>query len=237
MGKDLFKNVKPRHSLQVDRSGKAVKVQDIPKQDFLFCSVCEKRIEILETYFARKLIAINDYRNRKEKFEEIEIGPNKILVCLDLNPLMFKLFYFSMIWRLSITANSIFKNFKLPKKIELEIGSFLDVNLKPTHKELLKNLSVIQSFPSYHLMAYKRKDGPKKFAGILTAFQMSKDHFGVFTSDIILFFHLNENKIDTISRLISNKENKLVKFILADSEQWRNVSLSIVQHRLLNNSS
>ena len=237
LGKALFKNIKPRHTFQVDKSGKPRKIQDIPKQDFLICSLCEKRMEILETYFAKKLIAINDYTNRKDKFKISEIGPNKILSCLDLNPLLFKLFYFSMIWRLSITSNSLFKGFKLPNEVESEIGSFLDSNLYPTHKELLKNLNSIKSYPKYHLMAYKHKDGEKNFAGILTAFRMSEDHFGIFTSDMILFFYLNDNKIDYLSNLMSNKDDGIVKFILADSIQWKSNSSAVVEHRLLNNSS
>ena len=237
LGKALFKNVKPKHSLQVDRSGKPRKIQDIPKQDYLICSDCEKRIGILETYFAKKLIAINDYQNRKDKFEISEIGPNKILNCLDLNPLLFKLFYLSMIWRLSKTFSPLFKNFKLPTDIESEIGSFLNTNLYPTHRELLENITLIKSFPEYHLMAYKQKVGRKNFSGILTAFQMSKDHFGIFTSDMILFFYLNENKMDFQSKLISNRDDGIVKFVLADSIQWRGISSAVIEHRLLNNSS
>ncbi|WP_396591689.1 hypothetical protein [Allomuricauda sp. R78024] len=236
MGKPLFRDIKPRHTFQVDKSGKPRKIQDIPKQDFLICSECEKQIEILETYFARKLKSINDYSNRKDKFEISKIGPNEILNCIDLNPLLFKLFYFSIIWRLSMTSNPLFKNFKLPTEVESEIGFFLKTNLYPTHKELLENLNSIEQYPKYHLMAYKPKDGPKKFTGILTAFQMSDDHYGIFTSDMILFFYLNENKMDFQSRLISNKENGMVKFVLADSVQWRNISSAVVNHRLLNNS-
>ena len=136
-----------------------------------------------------------------------------------------------------MTSNPLFKNFKLPKEVESEIRIFLNTNLYATHNELLKNLNSIKKYPQYHLMAYKPKDGPKKFTGILTAFQMSDDHYGIFTSDMILFFYLNENKMDFQSKLISNKDNGIVKFILADSVQWKNISSAVVNHRLLNNSS
>ncbi|MBC7000619.1 hypothetical protein [Cytophaga sp. FL35] len=236
MGRPLFRDMKPRHTFQVDKKGKPRKIQDIPKQDFLICSDCEKQIEISETYFARKLKSINDYSNRKDKFEISKIGPNEILYCIDLNPLLFKLFCFSIIWRLSMTSNPLFKNFKLPNEVEAEIGLFLSTNLFPTHKELLENLNLIEKYPQYHLMAYKPKTGSRKFTGILTAFQMSEDHYGIFTSDMILFFYLNENKMDSQARLISNKDHGFIKFILADAVQWRNISSAVVNHRLLNNS-
>ncbi|WP_299432025.1 hypothetical protein [uncultured Maribacter sp.] len=235
MGKPLFKNIKPGNIFQVNKSGKTRKIQDIPKQDFLICTVCEKRMEILETYFAKKLVSINDYNNRKDKFKIIKIGPNEILNCLDIDPLLFKLFYFSIIWRVSVTSNSSFKNFKLPIKIESEIGSFLNDNLFSSHKNLLKNLSLIKSYPKYHLIVYKNKEAKSLFSGILTAFRMSEDHFGIFTSDMILFFYLNDNKIDYLSELISNKEDGKVKFVLTNSNQWKDINLAVIEHRLLNN--
>ena len=154
-----------------------------------------------------------------------------------MNPFLFKLFYFSIIWRLSITSNPLFENFKLPENVELEIGNFLNENLYSVHQDLLKGFESIQIYPEYHLMAYKPKTGRRNFTGILTAFQMSEDHYGIFTSDMILFFHLNENKIDNLSKLISNKGIDNVKFILADSTQWKGIGSAVVKHRLLNNSS
>ena len=233
LGKPLFNDPRARHAFQVDKKGKYRKIQDIPKQDFLICSDCEKRIEILETYFSRKLNSINDYNNRKEKFKISKIGPNEILNCLDVNPTLFKLFYFSIIWRLSMTTHPNFRSFKLPNEVESEIGVFLNNNLYLTHKKLLENLNSIEKYPQYHLMAYKSKNIKNEFSGILTAFQMSNDHYGIFTSDIILFFYLNENKIDFLSRQISNKSNNKVKFVLADSSQWRSISLALIEHRLL----
>ena len=237
LGKPLFEDVKPRHSLQIEKGGKSKKIQDIPKQDFMICTPCEKRFEILETYFSRKLISLRDYVNRKDKFEISQIGPNRILNCLDLNPLLFKLFYFSMIWRLSVTSSPNFKNFELPVIVAQEIGDFLNKNLYQTHKDLKNGLESIQAYPEYHLMAYKQKHGHQIFKGIFTAFQMSKDHYGIFTSDMILFFHLNEKKIDHLSKMISNKGIDNVKFILADSIQWKEIGSAVLKNRLLNNGS
>ena len=65
---------------------------------------------------------------------------------------------------------------------------------------------------------------------------MSKDRFGIFTSDIILFFYLNENKMDFQTKLISNKDGEIVKFVLADSIQWKEIRSAVIEHRLLNDS-
>lgn len=237
LGKPLFERIKPRHSLQVDRGGRTKKVQDIPKEDFLICKTCEKKIEILETYFSKKLLGLRDYSNRKTQFEITHIGTNKLLNCLDLDPFLFKLFYFSLIWRLSITKNALFKNFKLPKNIESEIGTFLNNNLFIEHKELIYNLDLIRQYPEYHLIAYKPEVSNKTFTGILTAFRMSEDHVGIFTSDMILFFYLNDKQIDKLSEYISNKGKDNVKFLLANSDQWKKIGSAVVKHRLLDNRS
>ncbi len=236
LGKPLFEKITPRNTLQLNKKGKAIKIQDIPKEDFLICKSCEKRLEILETYFSRKLIGLKNYNNRKDRFKILKIGPNQILECLDLDPFLFKLFYYSLIWRISVTSHPLFENFQLPRKIEIEIGLFLNQNLSEKHQELLKILKSIKNFPEYHLLAYKPEAGNKDFIGILTAFQMSKDHYGIFMSDMILFFYINDAKIDQLLETFSNKGKDNVKFVIANSNQWKEISSAVVKHRLLNNS-
>jgi hypothetical protein len=225
LGKPLFVKTGPRYTLQIDQTGRNKKKQDIPKQDFLICIECENRIAILETYFSKKFITINDYINRKDKFEIIESGPNKILKCLDFSPALYNLFWYSIIWRLSITSSHMFRNFKLPKKIELELGSYLNKNLQLTHKELLKNLCQLTSFPKFNLTGIKPIKKDRTFTGILTAFPLSKTHYGIFTSDIIVYFYLEKN--DT--------KNKEVNILLANANQWKELSSSVL--RLLNKNN
>jgi len=85
------------------------------------------------------------------------------------------------------------------------------------------------------LLAYKQKAGQKDFIGIFTAFQMSKSHYGIFTSDLIIYFYLDDN-IDGLSQFISNKNNQHVIFALADSNQWKEISKAVINKRLFNSS-
>ena len=237
LGKPLFEKIKPRHTLQLNKKGKARKIQDIPKEDNLICKSCEKRFEVLETYFSRKLVGLRNYNNKKDKFELSSIGPNTILKCMDLDPLLFKLFCYSLIWRISVTTNPLFKNFQLPKEIEIDLRNFLNKNLFEKHQELLNNLKSIEKYPDYHLLAFKPEAGNKDFIGILTAFQMSKDHYGIFTSDMILYFYIDDESIGQLLRSFSNNEDNNVQFVIANSSQWKELSSSVVRYRLLNNSS
>lgn len=232
LGKPLFEKSKPRHSLQINRNGKILKTQDTPKEDHLICSSCEKRFEVLETYFARKLISINDYNNRKEKFKIYEISPNKVLECLDLNSSIFKLFYYSILWRISVCTHPMFTNFKLSNFVETTIRSFLDKNLFDSHKELLRNIDNIINSPDFEFIAYKPQAGKREFKGIFTAFQMSDDCYSIFTSDIIFYFYTKEDNLRNIPKHLLNSGNQNIKFVLADSLQWSKLSDAVIRHRL-----
>ena len=96
LSKRLFESSTPRHSIEIDRKGRNRKIQDTPKENFILCKSCEKRFEILETLYSKKINSINNYINLKDKFQITEFGNNKILKCLNINPTGFKLFIYSL---------------------------------------------------------------------------------------------------------------------------------------------
>lgn len=49
LGKNLFVEIKPRHSLLYSSDGNLRKVQDTPKEDNIFCENCEKGFSLYET--------------------------------------------------------------------------------------------------------------------------------------------------------------------------------------------
>ena len=74
LGIPLFDVSKDRHAVSVRKNGKRRKVQDTPKEDFILCTSCEKRIEIMETYFARILSRTDNYKRLTSEFEIDSIG-------------------------------------------------------------------------------------------------------------------------------------------------------------------
>lgn len=59
MCKRLFEDTKPRHTVSLSKNGIQTKIQDVPKENYILCSFCEKRFEKLETYFSRVFMEIN----------------------------------------------------------------------------------------------------------------------------------------------------------------------------------
>src|SRR5690606_26727093 len=109
MSKRLFESTKPRHTLQINRDGKQVILQDTPKENNILCHSCEKRFEVVETYFSRVLIDINSLTSAKWKYTISNHYQNEIIVCDDLQPTLFKLFIYSIIWRCSISSLFLFE--------------------------------------------------------------------------------------------------------------------------------
>src|SRR5688572_12661282 len=88
----LFEDAIPRHSIEINSKGKSKKIQDSPKENNILCTSCEKRIEILETYFSKKIIDIHNFSNVKDRIDLETISDQKYLICKNIKPTIFKLF-------------------------------------------------------------------------------------------------------------------------------------------------
>ena len=225
MSKRLFDNTNPRHSLAIDKNGKQQRLQDTPKENKILCSNCELRIEKLETYFAKFFTEINNLGSARRQYS-IEIqNDNEILHCKDLDPNIFKLFIFSLVWRCSISNLSDFENFKLDLLIEEELRMFLNSNLKTSHSELMQSIVEVQIVPHYHFCITKPKN---KTRGIFTAFNFAPESFTIFTVDYAIFFYTNDNPYVPVHKNFSNRENEPVRIILGDDKNWLELNKTIV---------
>jgi len=124
-----------------------VRVQDSPKQDYLFCPECESRFGVLERYVANHLYnrfreqnATQDFPITRGKEQEVDH-----LTALKVDPIMFKLFIYSFVWRASVSTHLVFNNFKLPLEVEEPLREVLDKFLKDTEPN---TLSYIQKHAS-----------------------------------------------------------------------------------------
>lgn len=237
LSKGLFENTKPRHSLELKKNGKGRNIQDTPKENNILCKSCEKRIEIIETYFARKIVDIHNYKNQKEKFVQNKIASQEFLICKNINPKAFKLFIYSIIWRASISNLNEFLKFKIEKNIENEIRHFLNKNLKKDHKELLEDLKEINSTPDYNFVVFKPIINENTSRGIFTAFNTGPNSHLLMIVDFAIYFFADENNLDFSFRYFSNKQNEFVIIALADIEKWNELNKNIVYKMLKNKSS
>lgn len=229
LSKRLFEHTKPRGSF---KTGKSFKVQDTPKENNILCKKCEKRIEHIETLFARKITSINNFNNLGNEFNLVQLGGNKILECLNINPTSFKIFIYSIIWRASISKIPEFDKFKLPKDIENKLRFFLNKNLHHKHSNLIESFNKVVDIPEYHFNMLKPLVRSDFTRGIFSAYQIEPNQFGVFTVDFIIFFHPKEDSLNPLLKFVSNKQNDKVRLVLVETGTWKELNNSVVYRML-----
>lgn len=183
--KDLFENVSPRHALIIEKTKDQRIIQDTPKESFILCSNCEHRVEIVETHFSNFFVHLNNYNNNPNKFSLYQLGIQQFIECNNLNPTLFKLFIYSLVWRASISKLSEFQQFYLLHDAEEKLRNFLNNNLKNTHKELFESLKHIGEIPLYHSCLIKSK---QKARGIFSVCNMNETSHILLLVNQALFF-------------------------------------------------
>ncbi|CAD5343006.1 hypothetical protein [Flavobacterium bizetiae] len=228
----LFEDAIPRHSIEINSKGKSKKIQDSPKENNIFCTSCEKRMGILETYFSKKIIDIHNFSNVKDRIDLETISNQKHLVCKNIKPTMFKLFIYSLVWRSSISKLNEFEKYHIDDKVEEELRVFLNDNLKTTHKELLENIENNIKYPSYHFCLIKPIARNKQSRGIFTAFNSGEKAHLLMLIDFAVFFYTDEKSIGSTLKYYSNKQNEKVIIATGDIEKWTELNRMIVQKML-----
>jgi len=232
LGKELFISDLGNHAIEIYRDGKYRKVHTIPKEDFILCVSCEKRFEIIETFFARFFNKLRAFENFTDEFDLKILGNQNYIVCKELNPALFKLFIYSLIWRLSISSHFANQKYKLPIEIEEELRVFLNSNLKTNHNSLINTINQLENIPNYDFCLIKPENKCADFKGMHSAFQISKSIYLLVLVDFILFFYI-DNSIDPILKIYSNKQNNDIIIPISDDERWFALN-KLILSRILN---
>jgi len=233
MCKRLFEGSKPRYTVQLSKEGKQKKLQDTPKENNILCISCEKRLEILENYFSTIFRDLNGLQNARRKYHFNTEYNQEILICDDLQPTLFKLFIFSLIWRSSISNLLEFETFSLKDNVKEQLRMFLDVNLKSNHNELLQSAVYISDIPRYHSCLIKPKG---KIRGIFTAYEFGEEAYAIFTVDYALFFYTKDVPLVKEHILFSNRDDQKVKVVFGNDEEWKKLNNLVVNNMLKYNS-
>jgi hypothetical protein len=233
MCKRLFEGSKPRYTVQLSKEGKQKKLQDTPKENNILCISCEKRLEILETYFSTIFRDLNGLQNATRRYHFITEHNQQILICDDLHPSLFKLFIFSLIWRSSISKLLEFETFNLKEDVREQLRLFLDLNLKLDHNELLQSVAHISNIPRYHSCLITPKN---KMRGIFTAYEFGEEAYAIFTVDYVLFFYTQDVPLVKEHVLFSNRDDQTVKVVFGNDEEWKKLNNLVVNNMLKYNS-
>ncbi|OJW83176.1 MAG: hypothetical protein BGO69_18855 [Bacteroidetes bacterium 46-16] len=216
--KSLFHKEPYRHAVSVTRGLKLSKIQDTPKEDYLLCSGCEQRMSIIESVFARYFDQIHSYKTNKSVIQYVKAG--NYLICNHINPTLFKLFIYSILWRLSRCSLEAFKSFKFEDEIEEELRVFINDNLKSTKQELISNLQFISWYPLYELCLLKPENRLYPPRSFMSAYSFNQEQHLVMFSEFSLFVATRENVLNQVLEFYSNKQNNDVIIGMGKEDAW-----------------
>lgn len=219
-GKGLFWGQSPRKATALFKGGKRQKVQDIIKEDYLFCPECETGFSILETYCSIRLERFNEIRYYKD-FNRIKLKEFEFIECKEIDIRVFNLFIYSMIWRISISNNFGFLNFKLSEHEEEKLRQILKEFSTLSQADLFDKIDAINELPNHHHLIIRpiKKLRPPK--SMLSAASYNEILHQLHLVDYLIIYNTG---IDTLPEKLDQLENNrlggLVRIGLLDKAKW-----------------
>lgn len=124
--KSIFgkRNNDPAHKFIGQKIYKNV-IQDSPKEDYIFCTGCEKYLALIETQAS---IYFRNFHTKQINGDEMDRTlrtGNIIKTDCNISSQLFHLFFASIIYRVSISNHRVFRTFKLPSEFNSVMRKFL----------------------------------------------------------------------------------------------------------------
>jgi hypothetical protein len=179
--------------------------QDTPKEDFIFCPVCESLLDHeYESPFAKNYY--NNRENPRSFFNVIIKNHYVYRLYYKLDYYQFIKFFYSVIYRASISNHENFKNYSLPKEINEKI-----------RKILINEIPFIQ-FPIYIFTCPLNSHPGANFIGTLS-YNGNIHLLGV--NEYILILDLSENNmIGNIFKYIYKPPYNSVRILTLPYDYW-----------------
>ena len=156
-------------------------------EDYVFCKKCEKRLKTIEDAFLEKVHRKLD----KEKFN------NKDLAILN-EGLITRVFFYSLIWRVSVSK---FIGFKLPQNLENKLQDIINKTLELTLERTIQNFnkysSNILGFPLI-IVKLEKTEHPTEMP-ILFHLKYKRP-FSIIINDYVILFYEKKRHLRSVKQ-------------------------------------
>jgi len=217
--------------------------QDSDKEDYILCRECEMYFSVLETHVATRVN--NRIKNRRfdSQFSDFEAIGLRWRVCNEVNPIIFKLFIYSIIYRCAITTIGVFQHFTL-KESELKILKEYLTYFKANDQASVLSKIALSTIDSIDMkFAFITHDSfldaTNNSVGIHPGHSES-DCYCFLLNEYYLFFSFKDlivNQVTRFKKITNSKSDQEVKIGFMSTEQWaamENGLLSIVMKTGIN---
>ncbi len=207
------------------------KVQDSPKEDYIFCPECETRFSLNERYVANHFY--NKYANPSSASDfpiiKNSIPDLDIMTARLVNPVMFKLFIYSLVWRASISNHPVFANFTLNASDEEKIRALLDEFLKDNDADTVANLAQQGSqFKSLPFNIVTTLESANVTANMIAPFSTDDGRILLFANEFMIIVYLDWNAPTHLAS-IYNSGTAAVSIGIVPLEEWAKYHTMMVQ--------
>lgn len=230
--KGLFSIEHHRKTIAIHKTGKSKFHQGTPKEDFILCGNCEKRIEVIETELAPIIKKLHNYSKFPNEFEHVVRGQMEYLRCISVDASLYNLFFYSIIWRLSVSKLESYGTLKLPANVEENIRCFLHDNLCISKSELAIKMKKEIRSPNYHFVLIKPKVKTDPPGGMLSAHSYNENEHLITLVDFILFFFVNDQVIKPPLKPITNSIDNVFLVGIGENNHWIELN-SMLYHQVL----
>ena len=227
-GTGIFEGTKPRHGLQISKNGKTSKIQDIMKEDFLFCPSCEKGLSIFETYCALRLRRFDDPKHYKQ-FKRFKRGEFRYFECNEVDIKIFNLFVYSIVWRLSISNHPAFLNFNILTSDEEKLRQIINDFIVSTQSELLDKIDSLIELPLHSHVMIRPKKKQRPPSSMLSAASLNSSIHQIHLVDYLVFYVTDRSKlIHDFVEIDNNNLDRNVRIGLTTSELWEKFNFNLI---------
>lgn len=230
--KGIFEGTKPRHGVQVINNGEISKQQDTFKEDFLFCTDCEKGFSIFETYCSLRLGRFDEQRYF-DQFKKFKKGEFEYFECNEVDIKVYNLFIYSIIWRISISNHDAFINFKIPANNEEELRNLINNYLMGKQADLLEKIDDLKELPSHSHVMIRPKKKLRPPGSMLSAASLNNTIHQLHLVDYLVFYVTEKDKLfQGFKEIDNNNLERKVRIGLADPKLWRQFNIQLIDKLL-----
>lgn len=204
--------------------GKHKNVQDIPKDDFIFCTNCESRLSTLETYFANNLF--NHLHKASNSFKVKGYLKTKVKSTKAIDGNLINLLIQSILWRQHISNHESMANFSIDKKDASDIRKQLNKIVALKKEDMLDNMAeskgAFKFFP-YLMWTHTKL---KKDDNFVIAIPGQTEKYFLVLNSIRVHICSSGTCFDK-NRKGLNVDDSEVSVLLIDNKRWRKESFDI----------
>lgn len=233
-------NGSQRRGYQLDTetvlNNKSKIIQDSVKEDYILCAECEAYFGLIENIASRTFLNLEKGIAEGKILKDTVKDFLDLLYCINSNPIIIRLFVYSLFWRVSISNDSLFEDYQLKDTFEDEVRTSL-LQYKARTKDELIGLTnsdhAIQIFPFTIMTAKSFLDTT---SNILFA-PYSYDPYCLIVDrfSFMLFRRHDDIKVDFI-REFSNTQINDCRIMMVSQELWQSLMVTKPFEKIIENA-